>query len=231
MATSMEPSRPAVTPPGHPGPRRRLTAQERGTGLLYTPPMRSLCVYCGSSPGFDPAYLASARRFGGLLGRQGIRLVYGGGDVGLMGAVADATLAAGGEVVGVIPQGLVDREVAHCGLTELHVTHSMHERKALMAELAEGFVALPGGLGTFEELFEIITWAQLGLHRKPIGILNEQGYYDALVAFVDHSVEAGFVRPEHRQLFCVEDNGEALLEHFDGWRAPVVPKWLGMDES
>lgn len=193
--------------------------------------MRSICVYCGSSPGNDPAFLDAARAFGDLLGRRGIRLVFGGGDVGLMGAIADAVLAAGGEVVGVIPQGLVDREVAHFGLTELHVTKSMHERKAMMAELADGFVAMPGGLGTLEELFEMLTWAQLGLHRKPVGLLNVAGYYDALVAFVDHTVEAGFVRPQHRALFCVHGGGEALLEEFAGWSPEAIPKWLGMDET
>ena len=193
--------------------------------------MRSICVYCGSSPGFDPAFLDAARAFGALLGRRGLRLVYGGGDVGLMGAVADATLAAGGEVIGVIPRGLVDREVAHAGLTELHITHSMHERKALMAELADGFVALPGGLGTFEELFEILTWSQLGMHRKPVGILNVAGYYDALVAFVDRSVTAGFVKPEHRELFCVDVDAPALLDRFVRWDPPTVTKWLGFDAT
>jgi uncharacterized protein (TIGR00730 family) len=193
--------------------------------------MRSICVYCGSSPGNDPAYWSAAVEFGTLLGRQGIRLVYGGGDVGLMGAIADAVMAAGGEVVGVIPQGLVDREVAHLGLTELHVTRSMHERKAMMAELADGFVAMPGGLGTLEELFEILTWAQLGLHHKPVGLLNVAGYYDALVAFVDGTVKAGFVREEHRALFCVDTDGEALLAQFESWTPQSIPKWLGMDET
>lgn len=193
--------------------------------------MRSICVYCGSSSGFDSTYIDAARAFGALLGRRGLNVVYGGGDVGLMGAVADATLAAGGEVVGVIPQGLVDREVAHGGLTELHIVHSMHERKALMAELSDAFVALPGGLGTLEELFEILTWAQLGLHHKPVGILNVAGYYDALVAFVDHTVEAGFVRPQHRELFVAHDNAEALLAAMDDWTPQPIRKWLGMDET
>ncbi len=193
--------------------------------------MRSICVYCGSSPGIDPAYWSAAESFGSLLGRRGIRLIYGGGDVGLMGAIADAVLAADGEVVGVIPQGLVDREVAHLGVTELHITRSMHERKAMMAELADGFVAMPGGLGTLEELFEILTWAQLGLHHKPVGLLNVAGYYDALVEFVDHTVNAGFVRDEHRALFCSDTDGEALLGKFEAWAPPLIPKWLGMDET
>ncbi len=200
-------------------------------GQAYDPPMRTLCVYCGSSPGFDPVYGQAARAFGTLLGRRGIKLVYGGGNVGLMGTLADAVLAAGGEVIGIIPQGLVDHEVAHLGLTELHVTRSMHERKAMMADLADGFVAMPGGLGTLEELFEILTWAQLGLHRKPVGLLNVAGYYDALVAFVDHTVEAGFVRPLHRSLFSVHTDGDALVDRFARWEPAPIPKWLDRSET
>ncbi len=188
--------------------------------------MKSICVYCGSSPGSDPAYMAAATAFGRLLADRGTRLVYGGGDIGLMGAVANGALERGGQVVGVIPQALLDLEVGHEGLTQLHVVKSMHERKALMAELAEGFVALPGGLGTFEELFESLTWSQLGFHKKPVGLLNVGGYYDALIAFVDHAVEASFVRPEHRALLMSDPDPVRLLQCFDIWEPPKIDKWI-----
>lgn len=193
--------------------------------------IESICVYCGSSPGSDPAYVRSAAAFGRLLAGRGIRLVYGGGDVGLMGAVADGALDAGGEVVGVIPQALLDLEVGHQGLTKLHVVTSMHERKAMMAELADGFVALPGGLGTFEELFEVLTWNQLGFHAKPTGILNINGYYDALITLLDGSVTARFVKPVHRALLMDETDPEVLLDRFEGWVAPVLPKWIREGEE
>mgnify|MGYP002634881967 CR=1 FL=1 len=193
--------------------------------------MKSICVYCGSSPGSDPAYLEAATAFGQRLADRGLRLVYGGGDVGLMGAVADGALAAGGEVVGVIPKALMDLEVGHSGLTALHVVDSMHTRKAMMAELADGFVALPGGLGTFEELFEVLTWNQLGFLAKPVGLLNVAGYYDALVAFVDHAVQAQFIKPVHRALLLSDDDPERLLASFATWVAPVLPRWIRPGEE
>ena len=153
-------------------------------------------------------------------------LVYGGARVGLMGVLADAALKAGGEVIGVIPRALVAREVAHAGLTELHVVESMHERKALMADLSDGFIALPGGWGTLDELFEILTWAQLGLHQKPCGLLNVQGYFDPLLSFVDHSIDEGFVRPEYRRLFAVADAAAPLLDLLSRQTPPTVEKWI-----
>jgi uncharacterized protein (TIGR00730 family) len=183
-------------------------------------------VYCGSSPGRDAAYARAAEGLGRTLAERGIGLVYGGGHVGLMGTVADAALAAGGEAIGVMPQALVDREIAHRGLTELRVVGSMHERKLLMAELAGGFIALPGGMGTLEELFEVYTWTQLGLHSKPLGLLNVRGYYDGLVAFLDHAVAERFVTPAHRDMLVVGTEPEAILAAFSGWRAPDRPKWI-----
>lgn len=180
--------------------------------------MKRLCIYCGSKVGRDPVYLEAARG----LARQRIGIVYGGSSVGLMGAMADAALAEGGEVIGVIPDKLIDREPGHPGLTELHVVGSMHQRKATMAELADGFIALPGGLGTLEELFEILTWTQLGFHRKPCGALNVNGYYEPLVRFLDHAVEAGFVRPQHRRILIVETDPESLLLRFKAHRAAPV---------
>jgi len=184
--------------------------------------MKRICVFCGSSPGHDPRYLEAARDMGRVLAGRGLGLVYGGGSVGLMGAVADAALAAGGEVIGVIPQVLQIRELAHRGLTTLHVVGSMHERKALMAELSDGFVALPGGMGTLEELSEVLTWAQLGLHARPIGLLDVAGYYRPLAEFFDRAVGAGFLRPAHRALLLVGDQPGALLDRFEGWRGPAL---------
>jgi uncharacterized protein (TIGR00730 family) len=188
--------------------------------------MRRVCVFCGSSPGKNPAYLESARAMGRTLAARGIGLVYGGGSVGLMGALADAALADGAEVVGVIPRALQLRELAHGGLTSLHVVGSMHERKAKMAELAQGFVALPGGLGTLEELAEILTWAQLGLHARPIGLLDVAGYWSHVVAFLDRAVEEGFVPPEHRRLLAVAEDPATLLDRFEAWQPPRVERWI-----
>jgi uncharacterized protein (TIGR00730 family) len=188
--------------------------------------MERLCVFSGSSPGAHSDYLRAAQELGRALADQDVALVYGGASVGLMGAVADAMLDAGGEAIGVIPQALVDREIAHPGLADLRVVGSMHERKALMAELADGFVALPGGMGTLEELFEVYTWTQLGLHSKPLGLLDVRGYYDKLVAFLDHTVEERFMTVEHREMLVVEERAEALLEAFRRWRAPVRTKWI-----
>lgn len=188
--------------------------------------MRRLCVFCGSSAGVLPAYGETARALGATLARRGIGLVYGGGGVGLMGAVADGALAAGGQVIGVIPRALQLRELAHAGLSSLHVVSSMHERKAKMAELSHGFIALPGGMGTLEEFAEILTWAQLGLHAKPCGLLDVAGYYRPLVGFFDQAVAQGFVRPEHRSLVLVGDDPDALLDAFDAWKPPEIERWL-----
>jgi uncharacterized protein (TIGR00730 family) len=171
-----------------------------------------VCVFCGSSPGARPVYLEAARELGALLAERGIGLVYGGASVGLMGELADAVLAADGEAIGVIPRSLLGRELAHARLTELHVVETMHERKALMADLSGAFVALPGGAGTLDELFEALTWRQLGLHSKPIGLLDVDGFFEPLLALADHLVEEGFVRPEHRALLLVARDPAALLD-------------------
>jgi uncharacterized protein (TIGR00730 family) len=188
--------------------------------------MRRICVYCGSNVGENPIYRETARQMGTLLASTGIGLVYGGGNVGLMGVLADAALAAGGEVLGIIPGGLFSREVGHPGLTELRVVETMHERKALMADLSDGFIALPGGMGTLDELFEILTWAQLGIHAKPCGLLNVAGYFDPLIALLDHMVAEKFLRPEHRALALVDDDAERLLALFAEYQVPTVEKWL-----
>ena len=187
---------------------------------------QSICVFCGSSPGANAAYRDAATELGGLLAAQGRRLVYGGGNVGLMGVVADAVLESGGTVVGVIPQHLLDLEVGHQELTELRVVNSMHERKQQMSELADAFVLLPGGLGSLEEFFEIWTWGQLGLHRKPYGMLNVAGYFDALLAFLDHAAEERFLRPEHRRLVVVAESAADLLGKLDRAQPPALTKWV-----
>lgn len=186
-----------------------------------SPPIRAICVFCGASDGRDPGYVAAAAATGETLARRGIRLVYGGGRQGLMGAVADAALAAGGEVVGVIPRGLVEREVAHTSLTDLRVVETLHERKALMAELADAFIALPGGLGTLEELAEVLSWAQLELHAKPIGLLDVNGYFGQLEAFLDHAAVEGFVAERHRRLLLRDDDLDRLLGAFETWQPPA----------
>jgi len=188
--------------------------------------IRRLCVFCGSSAGREPGYRHLAESLARALAERGIGIVYGGASVGLMGALADAALAAGGEVIGVIPQALIEREIGHRGLTELRIVGSMHERKALMAELADGFVALPGGVGTLEELFEVWTWAQLGLHAKPCALLDTDGFYAPLIAFLDHQVKAGFVRVAHRDMLLTAHSPEELLTAFAVYRAPRVGKWL-----
>lgn len=192
--------------------------------------IRSLCVYCGSSPGHDPAYAEAAAAMGRLLAEQGITLVFGGGKVGLMGIVADAALAAGGRVHGVIPHALSGKEVLHPGLTEVEVVPSMHRRKERMAELSDAFVALPGGLGTYEELFETWTWGQLGWHRKPVALLDVNGFYAKLAGFLDHVVEEGFVRDVHRRMLLVDSDPQALLGRLRDYVPPEVPKWLGPEE-
>lgn len=192
--------------------------------------LRRLCVFCGSSRGGRPEYEAVARRLGALLAEREIGLVYGGGAVGLMGAVADAALAAGGEVIGVIPEALLEWEVAHQGLADLRVVRSMHERKALMADLSDAFAALPGGFGTFEELCEVLTWSQLGIHAKPVGVLNVAGYFDPLLALFDHAVEERFVRAEHRSLVLQETDPSRLLELLASFEAAPLDKWIDRDE-
>jgi uncharacterized protein (TIGR00730 family) len=190
--------------------------------------MRRLCVFCGSCAGNRPEYRDAARRFGELLASRRVCLVFGAGHVGLMGVVADAVLAGGGTAAGVIPQALVDKELAHTGLTELHVVESLHQRKALMADLADGFAALPGAYGTADEFFEILTWAQLGLHAKPIGLLNVADFFDPLLAWVDHCRREGFLRPQHRDLLQVSRHAEELLEMLSRYRAAAeTPKWIG----
>ena len=193
--------------------------------------MERICVYCGSSPGPDPAYREAAEAFGRTLAERDLGLVFGGGHVGLMGAVADATLAAGGGAYGVIPEALEERELTHQGLTDLDVVGSMHARKERMAQLADGFVALPGGFGTLEELMEVLTWAQLGFHRKPCGVLNVAGYYDSLAAFFDSQVEAGFVEPDHREMLIVTDDADALLDRFAAYEPPPVKRVITDEEQ
>jgi hypothetical protein len=182
--------------------------------------LRRICVFCGASTGGNPAYATAARDVGSALARRGIELVYGGGRLGLMGILADAALADGGRVTGVIPAGLVDRELAHRGVTDLRIVDTLHERKATMAELSDGFIALPGGLGTLEELSEVVSWAQLGLHGKPIGLLDVSGYFGPLVAFLDHATAEGFVGQAQRDLLIVEKDLDALLAAFEAWRPP-----------
>ena len=193
--------------------------------------MKRVCVFSGSSPGGDLAYRAAATDLGHRLAERGIELVYGGASVGLMGAVADAAMEGGGHVIGVIPQSLVDREIAHPAIADLRVVESMHERKALMADLADAFVALPGGVGTLEELFEVYTWNQLGLHAKPLGLFNVRGYYDGLARFLDQAVEERFVTQQHRAMLLVSEHLDELIDGLDRWHAPRQPKWIDRARS
>jgi uncharacterized protein (TIGR00730 family) len=188
-------------------------------------------VFAGSSPGVRPEYRAAAAALGQALSDRRVELVYGGAHVGLMGVAADATLAAGGRVTGVIPQALVSKELAHSGLTDLRVVASMHERKALMAELSDGFIALPGGWGTWEELFEVLTWAQLGLHRKPCGLLNVEGYFDGLLGFMAHAVAEGFVRRAQSAMLLVAQSPRNLLDQMAAYQPPLVEKWIEKAET
>lgn len=192
--------------------------------------IHSLCVFCGANTGSRPEYANAARATGTLLAQRGIRLIYGAGNVGLMGILADSCLAAGGQVIGVIPESLVRHEVAHLGLTELRVVRSMHERKAMMADLSDAFIALPGGLGTFEELFEVWTWAQLGLHAKPLGLLNVAGYFDPLLAMVRHGLEEAFLRQKHLDSLMVDTDLSALLTALGSVTPVFTPKWLERDQ-
>ena len=190
-----------------------------------------ICVFCGSSFGRGETYKAAAETLGRLFAERGITLVYGGARVGLMGAVADAVLGAGGQAVGVIPSSMLDREIAHQGLTKLHVVRSMHERKALMANLSDAFIALPGGFGTLEEFCEILTWGQLGLHQKPVALLNVDGYYDDLLALFDKAFSEQFIRTEHRRLIIQAADPINILDQFASYQPPTVQKWLDPDET
>jgi uncharacterized protein (TIGR00730 family) len=194
--------------------------------------MRRICIFCGSSPGARPAYAEATAEVARLLVGEGVGVVYGGGHVGLMGVLADTAMSAGGEVIGVMPQALVDREIGHTGITELRVVGSMHERKALMADLADAFIALPGGAGTLEELFEVYTWAQLGLHRKPCGLLDVEGYFSGLVGFLDHAVSERFLPQEHREMLIVESDPRALIERLRDFEPEALtPKWIDREET
>ena len=192
--------------------------------------MKRLCVYCGSSRGALDSYQTSAIALGKILLKNKVELVYGGASVGIMGVVADTVLEGGGSVTGIIPQSLVDKEVAHPSLSNLIVVNSMHERKAQMAELADGFIALPGGFGTLEELFEVLTWAQLGFHQKPCGILNVSGYFDGLVQFLDHSVNQGFVKGFHRDMLMVSERPEDLIEKLHSYKPVNTEKWIDREQ-
>ncbi len=195
------------------------------------PPLRHICVYAGSSSGADPRFREGAEALAQAIVARGLGIVYGGGDIGLMGVLADAALAAGGEVVGVIPQALLAKEVAHAGLTELYVVDSMHERKARMADLARAFIALPGGIGTIEELIEVFTWTQLGLHAKPVAVLNVAGYWDGLLSLLDDAVTQRFLRAEHRSLLLEGTEPVALLDALEAWRPPELDKWIDRDDT
>jgi uncharacterized protein (TIGR00730 family) len=188
--------------------------------------MKRLCVYCGSSFGSLSDYTEAARNLARVLVKNNIEVVYGGASVGTMGVLANTVLAEGGHVIGIIPQAIVDREVVHRGLSDLRVVTSMHERKVLMAELSDGFIALPGGLGTLDEVFEILTWGQLGLHQKPCGLLNIRDYYRGLIDFLDHAVAERFITDVHRAMLLVEEEPERLLEHFERYQVPAVAKWV-----
>lgn len=186
--------------------------------------MKRICVFCGSSPGAWPEYIQAAQQLGSVLASKNIGLVYGGAKVGMMGKIAEAVLEKKGDVIGVIPKGLVEKEVSFTGLADLRVVDSMHERKALMADLSDGFIALPGGLGTLEEFFEVVTWAQLGIHPKPCGLLNIRGYYDKLMEFLDHTVQERFVELEHRSMILMDEDPERLLQKFETYSPPIVDK-------
>ncbi len=192
---------------------------------------KRICIFCGSSPGVRPSYAAAAISLARYLAATNIGIVYGGGNLGLMGLVADAALEAGGEVIGVIPQAMVEKERSHTRLSDLRVVGSMHGRKALMAELSDAFIALPGGYGTFEEFCEVLTWTQLGLHRKPCGILNVEGYYDHLLSLFDHAVAEQFVKPAHRHMVIADTSHEALVENLLQYKLPLVDKWLDSSQT
>ncbi|WP_321914684.1 MULTISPECIES: TIGR00730 family Rossman fold protein [unclassified Paraburkholderia] len=193
--------------------------------------MKAVCVYCGSSPGANPIYTEAAQAFGRALVAANLALVYGGGKVGLMGVIADTVMAGGGRAIGVIPELLVDKEVGHAGLTELHVVPDMHHRKKMMADLSDAFVAMPGGAGTLEELFEVYTWAQLGYHRKPVGVLNIGGFYDPLMSLLDHTVREGFMRQTYRDMLQTDSDPAALIAKLQRYHAPEKDKWADLREN
>ncbi|MEM9704016.1 MAG: TIGR00730 family Rossman fold protein [Planctomycetota bacterium] len=203
-----------------------MTPPNRTTGIERQAVMKAVCVYCGSSSGDDPRFVAAAREVGRRLAASERTTVFGGGRVGLMGALADAALEAGGEVIGVIPQNLMEAEVGHTGLTKLHVVESMHERKALMADLSDGFLTLPGGIGTMEEFFETWTWGQLGLHAKPYGLLNIEGFYDPLIQLIDGMVARRFLKAEQASALHVGEDAGELLDRMAAYRVEPMPKWL-----
>jgi uncharacterized protein (TIGR00730 family) len=188
--------------------------------------MKSICVYCGSSTGASPVYTEAAKALANQLVANDIALVYGGGNVGLMGVIADEVMRLGGQATGVIPQALMNKEVGHTGLSKLHIVSNMHERKAMMADLSDGFIAMPGGVGTLEELFEVFTWAQLGFHTKPIGVLNVDGFYDSLIAFLNHTVQSRFLKAEHMAMLFNEAEPEKLVQRFRQYQPVLVDKWL-----
>ncbi|WP_374570884.1 TIGR00730 family Rossman fold protein [Phenylobacterium sp.] len=189
--------------------------------------LKSVCVFCGANFGRREAYASAARSFGRLVAERGLTLVYGGAKVGLMGELADAALESGGEVVGVLPRALMEREIGHPGITRLEVVNDMHTRKARLAELSDAFIALPGGIGTMEEVFEVWTWGQLGFHKKPVGFLNVAGYYDSLAAFLAHAVSEAFLQQAHRDMLIVRTDGEDMLSALDDYVPPTVEKWIG----
>lgn len=192
--------------------------------------MKSICVYCGSSTGSSEIYATGARQLAASLVEQQLSLVYGGGNVGLMGIIADEVLALGGHVTGVIPKALMDKEVGHTQLSKLHIVRNMHERKALMAELSDGFIAMPGGIGTLEELFEMFTWLQLGFHDKPLGLLNIDGFYDSLILFLQQTVQKKFLQEKHLDMLIIESDPNRLLQRFQDFTPPHVNKWLNKDD-
>ena len=192
--------------------------------------MKSLCVFCGSSHGSEPAYTKAAESLASAIVNRDMQLVYGGGNVGLMGVIADKVMQHGGQAIGVIPEALMEKEVGHTGLTDLHVVADMHERKAMMASLSEGFVALPGGWGTLEELFEVMTWLQLGFHTKPCAVFNVNGYFDHLLAFLANSSEQGFVKPLHHDMLIAGDEPDGLLQRMSDFTPPATKKWIGFGE-
>jgi len=193
--------------------------------------MKRICVFCGSSSGTNPAYLEAAKKLGEIIAVKEIGLVYGGARCGLMGAVSSAALARGGEVIGVIPEALIEKEVAHVGVSDLRIVSSMHERKMVMSDLADAFIAMPGGMGTIEEFCEILTWAQLGLHKKPCGLLNVEDYYHHLINFFDHAVSERFIKPEHRSLIVIEESPQGLIERLESYEMPSVSKWIDRQDT
>ncbi len=193
--------------------------------------MKSICVFCGSSHGALEAYSDAAKETGRVIAENGYTLVYGGAKVGLMGTVADAALEAGGQVIGVLPRSLLEKEIGHEGLNELHLVDSMHERKALMADLSDAFIALPGGVGTLEEIFEVWTWGQLGYHKKPCGFLNIEGYYDHLIAFLDHQTREGFTKQVMREMAQIAGTPLDLIRQFEDYTPPSAPKWINREET